>query len=339
MDTPQRAAGQRRIYTDAFKRNALLQLNSGRNLHMVAHELGIGATTLLRWKRQAEGEKAVGPTKERFDNEFRTRALKKLAKGQSLRQVASAMGVSVPSLVQWKRQATEIPSESNFLENAVNKGPHYTDNFHGVAHQVLDNGQPPGLVTSTSGVVGTTSPRWKNQADAQASLTTIDSPSPSYTDEDKAKALGLLISGKSITQVAVLLAIPTVLIRRWWILTRRTDPTESVVDGRRLYDDVFKDEALRQINRGVSVRKLAKEMGVSEVTLHKWRKQAAFITEPLSSDSHKHEFIGCKQPTLNIVKDDELMNERITQLEYQLRQVEAERDTLKKAIRILMCAS
>lgn len=71
------------------------------------------------------------------------------------------------------------------------------------------------------------------------------------------------------------------------------------------YDIEFKQNAVKKILDGQSVASLSREIGVSESVLHKWRK-AKLET---SSDLEKE----------------------ILELKKQLREVEMERDILKKA--------
>ncbi len=77
---------------------------------------------------------------------------------------------------------------------------------------------------------------------------------------------------------------------------------------RRKYDEQFKREAVRMIDNGQSVRSVAQALGVAESQLHKWKRQ--FNQTRAVGDSE----VG------------ELMK--------RLRQVEQERDILKKALSI-----
>jgi transposase len=73
----------------------------------------------------------------------------------------------------------------------------------------------------------------------------------------------------------------------------------------RKYDDEFKREAVKKVHDGQSVASVARELGVSESLLHTWRRQATEI----SSDAEKE----------------------VIALRRKLREVEMERDILKKA--------
>jgi len=73
----------------------------------------------------------------------------------------------------------------------------------------------------------------------------------------------------------------------------------------RKYDDEFKREAVKKIHDGQSVASVARELGVAESLLHNWKRQ----TMEVSSDSEKE----------------------VIALRRQLREVEMERDILKKA--------
>ncbi len=73
----------------------------------------------------------------------------------------------------------------------------------------------------------------------------------------------------------------------------------------RKYDEDYKREAVKKIHDGQSVASVSRELGVSESVLHKWRKQAVETT----SDGERE----------------------IIELKRRLREVEMERDILKKA--------
>ncbi len=73
----------------------------------------------------------------------------------------------------------------------------------------------------------------------------------------------------------------------------------------RKYDDEYKREAVRKIHDGQSVASVARELGCAESLLHKWKRQ----TIEASSDSEKE----------------------VIALRRKLREVEMERDILKKA--------
>lgn len=77
----------------------------------------------------------------------------------------------------------------------------------------------------------------------------------------------------------------------------------------RKYDDQFKEEALRQVANGQSVASVARSLGISEALLYQWR--------------HRSKEVG-----------DSSVNEQLESLRKQVKQLEAERDILKKALSI-----
>ncbi|MFN0013734.1 MAG: transposase [Saprospiraceae bacterium] len=81
---------------------------------------------------------------------------------------------------------------------------------------------------------------------------------------------------------------------------------------RRKYDEGFKSEALRMVNGGRSVPDVARSLGMSENLLYKWRTEQKSSYSPEESGSAAE----------------------LEQLRKQLRQVEMERDILKKALAI-----
>lgn len=82
--------------------------------------------------------------------------------------------------------------------------------------------------------------------------------------------------------------------------------TTQSIKTRRKYDDAFREQALQMIRLGQPVPAVAQALGVSEGLLYKW-KQAASPSD----------------------RDQEL-----EQLRQKLKQVETERDILKKALSI-----
>ena len=83
---------------------------------------------------------------------------------------------------------------------------------------------------------------------------------------------------------------------------------KAVTLNRRKYDEDFKRSALTMIDNGQSVRSVAQALGVSEGLLHRWKRVAQHHRSP-----------------------DE---QEVSDLRARLRQVEMERDILKKALSI-----
>jgi transposase len=77
---------------------------------------------------------------------------------------------------------------------------------------------------------------------------------------------------------------------------------------RRKYDEDFKRNALKMIEQGQSVRSVAKALGIAEGQLYKWKRAARQHSSPTEQE--------------------------VFELRARLRQVEMERDILKKALAI-----
>ena len=77
---------------------------------------------------------------------------------------------------------------------------------------------------------------------------------------------------------------------------------------RRKYDDDFKQNALKMVEHGQSVRSVALSLGVSQNLLHKWKQLRQANRSDLEAEN--------------------------AELRVRLRQVEQERDILKKALSI-----
>lgn len=81
----------------------------------------------------------------------------------------------------------------------------------------------------------------------------------------------------------------------------------------RKYDDQFKQNAVRKILDGQSAASVSRELGVAESLLHKWKRAKIEITSDLEKEN--------------------------LELKKRLREVEMERDILKKAALIKGCGS
>ncbi len=77
---------------------------------------------------------------------------------------------------------------------------------------------------------------------------------------------------------------------------------------RRKYDEQFKQNAVKMIKNGQSTRSVAATLGISEGLLHKWKQVRNSNRSQLESE--------------------------VVDLKARLRQVEMERDILKKALSI-----
>lgn len=84
---------------------------------------------------------------------------------------------------------------------------------------------------------------------------------------------------------------------------------QKVTSYRRKYDEDFERNALKMIEQGQSVRSVALALGAAEGQLHKWKKAARQLASPSEQE--------------------------VSQLRARLRQVETERDILKKALAIV----
>jgi len=82
----------------------------------------------------------------------------------------------------------------------------------------------------------------------------------------------------------------------------------AATQGRRKYDDDFKQQALQMIRNGQAARSVANSLGISESLLHKWKQSR-------------------RGEQTEVEKENE-------QLRARLKQVEIERDILKKALSI-----
>lgn len=77
---------------------------------------------------------------------------------------------------------------------------------------------------------------------------------------------------------------------------------------RRKYDEDFKAGALKLVDEGASVRKVAGDLGISEHQLYKWRSERKAGSSAIERE--------------------------VIELRAKVRQVEMERDILKKALSI-----
>ena len=83
---------------------------------------------------------------------------------------------------------------------------------------------------------------------------------------------------------------------------------KPAITTRRKYDEEFKRNALKLIEQGQSVRSVSQALGVAEGQLHKWKRAARRHASPDQQE--------------------------VAELRAQLRQLQTERDILKKALAI-----
>lgn len=91
----------------------------------------------------------------------------------------------------------------------------------------------------------------------------------------------------------------------------KTTQAVPPVKKRRKYDDAYKQQALQMLRLGQSVPSVAQVLGISQSLLYKWQ--------------------GALQPAPH--------EQELEQLRQRLKQVETERDILKKALRIFCQAT
>ena len=84
----------------------------------------------------------------------------------------------------------------------------------------------------------------------------------------------------------------------------------SINKKRRKYDESFKMELLKMVKSGRSVAEVSRTMGIGENLLYKWRSEENGQEKPVELE----------------------INTEIEHLRKQLKQVEIERDILKKAL-------
>jgi transposase len=92
---------------------------------------------------------------------------------------------------------------------------------------------------------------------------------------------------------------------------KKTSPDStppSAKPARRKYDAVFKQQALSMIRNGQPARSVAQALGISENLLHQWKRSAS--------------------------AGQSAAEQEVEHLRQRLRQVEMERDILKKALSI-----
>ena len=89
---------------------------------------------------------------------------------------------------------------------------------------------------------------------------------------------------------------------------------------RRKYDDEFKADVLKMVFSGRPVQEIATSLGINANMIHKWRAQ--------HSDAH-----GAAQPLIPVVVPP-VPGAEHERIKARLREVEQERDILKKALGI-----
>lgn len=94
---------------------------------------------------------------------------------------------------------------------------------------------------------------------------------------------------------------------------------KKAVRSRRKYDKDFKYEVLKMIQNGRPTREVAESLGIGENLIYRWKKQ---VNVPSSSQSK------------SIAPLPQVTQQEYEQLKTRLKEVEQERDILKKALGI-----
>ena len=214
----------------------------------------------------------------------------------------------------------------------------YTDEFKHNAIQQLNSGNSLRTVSACLGISKNSLLRWKSQIQPETLVLTAPLVNPdSLSDSLPQQALALLSSGRSVVDVAALLNVSNRRIHQW--RNEQTQLGHPSTDKRRLYDEAFRQEALQQIRRGVSVRKLSQTLGVTQMTLHKWKREQLHEKDCTIMDELPRTGTRKSAPSgADTVSEESVSSHSIASLLEQLRIVEAERDVLKKAFVILLRA-
>jgi len=97
--------------------------------------------------------------------------------------------------------------------------------------------------------------------------------------------------------------------------------TNKKANSRRKYDKEFKEDVMRMVQNGRSVRDVSESLGIGVNMVYRWRNA---LNGPVSSNQN-----SMSQSNTITVSPGEL-----EQLRAKLREVEQERDILKKALDI-----
>ena len=93
---------------------------------------------------------------------------------------------------------------------------------------------------------------------------------------------------------------------------------------RRKYDASFKEEVLRMVAAGRPASEVAQSLGIGENLIYKWKSRS------MTSSSQQPATVGKENSPLVISEDQQVLLKRI-------RELETERDILKKALVIPAC--
>lgn len=163
-----------------------------------------------------------------------------------------------------------------------------------------------------------------------------------FDDDFRQRALIKLNSGLSVKKVARLVGVSVNTLNKWRtnslldqnkiekLLSCRVNTVNQHLDSsgpvskqimRKHYDDQFKLAAIELIESGRSVRNVAKQLNVSELTLHRWWSQVNPTEE---------------RKLYSSVNQDTLDEKEVQQLNEELNRLEHERDLLRKSLSIII---
>lgn len=96
-----------------------------------------------------------------------------------------------------------------------------------------------------------------------------------------------------------------------------------IVQKRRKYDATFKEEVLKMVQHGRPVPEIAQSLGIGENLIYKWKSRSATKEQPPTAVF-----------TMGNITNPPLPQDQQALLHKRIRELEGERDILKKALAI-----
>lgn len=275
-----------RPFCESFKQEAIRQLKLGNCLKNVTKFMGVSKTTMKRWILESSGMNLV-TVKPNNQRQRITTAVKPKIMVQCDLQKVEPSSQLTPNLVSKNINDWSVHSNTMNVKLLGRKSIRFDDEFRKRALTKLSSGLSVRKVARIFGVSANTLHKW--QADSLSNQNNIDK----------------LLYGSADT-VNTQINVSDIVNKQ---------------SMRKHYNDQFKLEAVELIESGKSVRRVAKQLNVSELTLHRWRNQ-------VNPDKQSRSYSSAN--------GNKAVEQEVQLLRKQLNRIEYERDLLRKSLSIVI---
>ena len=232
-------------------------------LKQVAEKLNISRNTIFGWVHQHRRKHNI-QVKGPYSDELKTKIIEMVIEDNiSIKQVAKKQGISVSSISTWVNQHIKAHNIQ------INRITHHSQELRARAiKMVIQSNITIRQTAEELGISASTISGWVNQYKERHNMPVY----AYYSQETKNEALKIIVENNmTMAQVARKLKISARAISKW---VRQYEEEHDLIIRNGHYPQEFKDEAVEMvIEDKMPVRKVAKDFGINERTLFRWRKK------------------------------------------------------------------